>query len=290
MSRKSLDARQEIGVELPPQSTRFLEIHRKWLAAQGAKPTTVPKLRPRSGLEMLSATHLPQVAESDQERLLRLKLHILATPETWRRWKGIKELPAGVALALHHYLDPDAMGMTDPTGIVYSDLNRNYYGLPDSPIPWFDMDLLNLSAYLLAGRLPCVKVEMPPMQSTVLLDEFCAFMRGDAAYDFFPSQLSSPNGEAVQAPITWHLSASTQAVLGASALYRTVAEGGSYVPGVHSTSPDVDSYLKSEHGIESKSLRQAICTIVRPADLPKGRPPKHGDLRRHKSPTIPGAG
>lgn len=274
MSRRSPDVCQGIGVELPSQADRMLEINRKWLAAEGAKPTTVPKLRPQSGLEMLRAKHLPQVAESDQERLLRLKLQIRATPETWRRWRGVKELRAGEALALHHHLDPNAMGMSDPTCIAYSDLYRDYYDLPDSPIAWFHLDLLNLGARMLAGQLPCSKVDTPPANSMVLLDVFSEFISGEPAYNFFPDPLAAADGEAVSAPINWHLSALTEAVLAASALYRTVAEGGSYVPGVHSTCPNVDDHLKSKHGVESKSLRQAICTIVRPADLPKGRPPK----------------
>jgi len=64
-----------------------------------------------------------------------------------------------------------------------------------------------------------------------------------------------------------------QELLAASALWNTVAEGGSYVPGDVRTAPNVAAFLRAR-GVASQKLSAAMATILRDPNLPKGRPPK----------------
>jgi hypothetical protein len=272
MSSEALGGGEHIQGDSPRNAQRQ-QINLEFLNKHGARLTALPVLRTRSGLERLSASEGPRSTESDQEKLRRLLSRIRATDSTWRQWRGVKQLRLCEAVALHHHLDPEAMGMSDPDFSHYQQLSQTYFHLADSPLPWFELDLATLNAFANFGQLPVVQLCKPLGHSTVRVDEVLKFLHEDPIYDFSADAGVGDNCWELMS----HINGPTRlvvAVLGAAALWRTVAEGGTYIPGVRSTYPDVDSYLRREHRIESKSKRLAICTIVRPEEIPKGRPPK----------------
>lgn len=235
------------------------------------------EVRLRSGLGMLGAKSTIQTEESDQAALARLRARVGATHDTWRQWRGVRQFRAREGLALHHHLDPAALGMSEAGNSLFRALMQEYAALPNSPLEAFATHLVSLDCYIRNGRLPCVQMAQPATSSVVTVEEFSRFMEGQPVFDF-GSAVGAETSLAA-APRSRHMTPLMQAVLGAGALYQTVDEGGGYVPGVHHTCPDVQSYLNSLE-IEglSGNLIGAICTIVRPTELKKGRPPK---LRQH---------
>ena len=227
-----------------------------------------------SGLEMLDARETAEVAKSADEDLRDLMALIRATPFTWRQWRGKKRLRIYEALALYHHLDPDAMGLRGRrSGERHGALCEKYMGIRDSPLRTFRDQLVWVCAYAKIGRLRVETLcEEDAADSTVRRADFSRFMSGQPVMaDLWP-----PNG-ASGADADWRPYRSRSSnplvagVIGADALYLTVADGGSYVPGDPKSAPDVDGYLRQDHPGVSATKRRQLCEIVRPLELPKGR-------------------
>jgi hypothetical protein len=267
MSSKSPGRGKDFPSKLPAH-VLVMQIHLKNLNKRGARLTALPKLHSRSGLCMLGASEVPRSSESDQVRLHRLKLTICATEDTWMQWRGVEKMRLCEAIALHHHLDPAALGMSSPNFERYHVLRRNYFGLPESPIPWFNEDLNIVCQMVLAGHIACVELNNPIGHSIVRIDEILEFMGRDSVYDFAPDSglddMHSSSTPSIARP-----SYLTVAVQSAAALWRTVAEGGAYVPGDRDTFPDVDAYLRREHeavsqtATFSRSGENNSCSIFR---------------------------
>lgn len=234
----------------------------------------------RSGLEMLLAVEPIKAAQSPEVKWMGLD-GLRATDATWCEWRGVKRLRLWEALALHHHLDPRAMGLTDRTKVRVKALWRKYGQDLDSVLGIF----FNQAVWLVEDvRIGCLRVEEvgdPLEDSVVSVQEFLRVASGSRVLAD-PSPKRGESGlDAVADTPQKYSSPLVEAVVAASSLYRTVADGGSYIPGVHSTVPDVDGFLRECYPWISATKRREICEMVRPPELPKGRKPKRsGSLQR----------
>ncbi len=225
----------------------------------------------RSGLEMLRAMESTGSVQSSEDRW---RDGLRATQATWREWRGVKRLRLWEALALHHHLDPSALDLTLENSEHYAlmvkrdDLNFN------DVLTIFSGQRAWLGTYVRNRSLQVEEVCDPLVNSVVSVEEFLHVFGGTPV-------LADPNpkrsalgldalAESPQKPSSPYV----EAVVAASALYRTVADGGSYVPGDHSTVPDVYGFLRKHYPWMPPTKCRQICEMVRPPDLPKGRKPK----------------
>lgn len=199
---------------------------------------------------------------------------LYADESTWCRWRAVTELRAYEALALHHHLDPDALnlGRADPKTRrrLLDRLGRFGSG---GPLERFCVQLAWLATDLECGRLPCVEVsDKDILESVVSVKQFARYAVGIPMLPRPAAKELDPGGQLLRWPAEC-ITPSLRDMNAASLLYRTVAEGGSYVPGDRSTAPDVAGHLTST-GRVSKKLAASMAAILRPVDLPKGRPPR----------------
>lgn len=224
----------------------------------------------RSGLEMLRAGEPMVPVQTSEERWLE---GLRATDATWREWRGIERMRLWEALALHHHLDPRALGLMDSSNTRFNLITKKYAVNTDSVLGIFVCQAAWILDHVRIGCLPVEETCDPLADSLVSVQAFLSFASGNRVLADSGGKRGPPGlDELVQAPHKYS-SPYIGAVFAASALYRTVAEGGRYIPGDHSTVPDVYGFLR-EHfpGFPPTKLRQ-ICEMARPHDLPKGRKP-----------------
>lgn len=226
----------------------------------------------RSGLAMLRAVARAGIVQSREEKDIAFLTKIRATDETWREWCGVKSLRVIEGLALHHHWDPRALGLTDRTNKRFLALCEEYGQVPNGVLALFGWQLAWLEEYIRNGRLQVKKRRDPLCQSVVRVETFTQFMARQPVMADFCSLGNGPESDAeARIPLKFS-SPLAQAVYAASCLYQTVAEGGSYVPGDLRTVPDVDGFLRKHFPWISPTKRRQICEIVRPPELPMGRP------------------
>jgi hypothetical protein len=223
----------------------------------------------RSGLEMLRGrSPLNAVDPGEMRECLN------ADKWTWMRWQGVTQLRVFDALALHHRLDPDRFGLSQRTqNGFFASVCQQFAGELEGPLFPFFVQFVYLENYVLEGQLPCLEVNQShPLESLVELHEFARFMRNRPLMQKPPVMTETP----VDRTPKWttaHMTPYTRILFQANSRWRTVAEGGTYVPGDVTTAPDVYAYLRSTGQVSAK-LCSAMVTLLRPQDLPKGRRPR----------------
>lgn len=228
----------------------------------------------RSGLEMLFSLERARGTDSPEEARKELAA-LRATPATWREWRGVKNLRLLEALALHHHLDPRAMGLTDRSNERFWTLWSKYGESFNSVLGIFAVQLVWLTVDIQVGRLAVVEVGDPLENSVVSAKEFLRIARGRPVLaDPCPRSEESDPDAAVRTPLKF-CSPLVEALVDAStSLFRTVADGGSYVPGDPSTMPDVDAFFRHRYPWMSKTKRRQGGEWCRPPEMPRGRPKK----------------
>lgn len=231
----------------------------------------------QSGLAMLGARYADSDVDSD-----RLLQSLFADEWTWWRWRGVKKLAACQALALHHHLDPDKLGLLHRNKRVLNTVADRLGGLfadqitlegPSGPLAKFFVQYTFLADYIKMGSLRCVDVNAKRLaDSKVTVEEFTQFIRGNAILARPAHELKSPSQDGTPAWKCSHVSNYMNELTAASTLWRTVTDGGTYVLGDVSTEPNVTEYLVAR-GVP-KSLASKMATILRDDRLPKGRKPK----------------
>ena len=221
---------------------------------------------PVSGLEMLHARSKPH--KVDAAALLD---YIRADKWTWARWKEVSELQVAEALALHHHLDPERLGIRRATDPVFQ-LVCNRLGGQGQPLWEFFVQLVWLPAY----RFGLHFVKLDPenvLGSTVEASEFARSvgLTPNAHLAGLTTVRRSPQGDRLCWPCE-HVTSHVRMLFDAAELWKTPGEGGNYVPGNVLTAPDIVGYLLSTKQMSARLCR-AIATILRPEDLPKGRKP-----------------
>lgn len=228
-----------------------------------------------SGLEMLRGR--PNRTKGASEASL---LNVCANEATWERWRGVTRLQVSQALALHHRLDPDLLGLGQPGDAEQRGLIRQRLDVPGLPLFNFycQLDFLHSRVRFHDDSdewdLACLHVVREDRTSSITTPaEFVRFV------SYWPLHIRPiatgallPNREDRHDLPAKHSTPLLREVLAACALYTTVADGGTYVPGDAHTAPDVAAFLGSR-GV-SKKLAAAIATILRDPALPKGRRPK----------------
>lgn len=243
--------------------------------------STDSNLKYRSGLEMLA--EMPSRPPTSIPKAIKEFLaRVGANDLTWRRWAGVNQFQAWEGVALHHRLDPSAMRSLckkDSKETMLEVLFREYSHVFSEKWgdPLYDVGVhfVSVDRAISRGTLKCIKASARTQDCVVSVEDFRRlFGHVPVLVDRLLAALMA-NSDVAQVEVsTMRPRQYTKALDDAIDFSRSVSEGGSYVPGVIATYPDVDSYLKTAHGYLSQSIRQAICTIVRPTDLPKGRPPK----------------
>lgn len=225
----------------------------------------------RSGLEMLRAVEPVETVQTSDERWLD---GLRATDTTWREWRGVKHLRLWEALALHHHLDPYALGLTKSVNSRLGWVMKKFALECESGLGIFGGQAVGVVESVRLGHLRVEEVCDPVHDSVVSVEEFLRVFGGARVLADPGRTRSTPRlDEPAQIPQR-HSSPYVEAVVAASALYRTVAEGGSYIPGDHSTVPDVEGFLREHYPEFPPTKVRQICEMVRPPDLPKGRKPK----------------
>ncbi|WP_124542086.1 hypothetical protein [Piscinibacter terrae] len=232
-----------------------------------SQPSSVSPIR--SGIEMLRGRW--DSRSVDWSVVLN---RLYADESTWCRWQGVTELRAYEALALHHHLDPDALNLNRLDPKVRARFLEQFGDLgSDGPLATFTVQFVFLADHIRCGRLRCVEIDDRDLVSSVTtVTEFARYVGGSRVQ---PRPAGQQVGQ-TSTPSAWpvrHRTSHMQDLVAASALYATVAEGGSYVPGDRTTAPDVAGFLRST-GRMSEKLIAAMVTILWPENLPKGRPPK----------------
>ena len=221
---------------------------------------------PVSGLEMLHARS--RLHKVDAAALLD---YIRADKWTWARWNEVSELQVAEALALHHHLDPERLGIRRAADPIFQ-LACKHLGGQGQPLWEFFVQLVWLPAY----RFGLHFVKLDPenvLGSTVEASEFARSvgLTPNAHLAGLTTVRRSPQGDRLCWPCE-HVTSHVRMLFDAAELWKTPGEGGSYVPGNVRTAPDVAGHLLSKKQMSARLCR-AIATILRPEDLPKGRPP-----------------
>jgi len=227
----------------------------------------------RSGLQLLFAKKIVGVAESPEDKWLELA-KCRASPATWREYRGAKYLRPLVALALHHYLDPRALGLTDPTSEHVLAVAQ---GQPlGSVLAIFADRCAWLIAKIVDGEVEVVERAYPWAHCLVDVQYFMGLMAGERVLKDPCSALDESDwDDAASRTQQIHFSSQhVKAVVAVSDLFLPVSQGGNYVPGDFRTVPDVDGFLRKHYPSISPTKRRQIREMARPADLPKGRRPK----------------
>ena len=225
----------------------------------------------RSGLEMLRAMEPTGSVQSSEDRW---RHGLRATHATWREWRGVKRLRLWEALALHHHLDPSVLDLTLENSEHYASVVKRDELNFDDVLTVFSGQRAWLGDYVRNGCLQVEEICDPLMDSVVSVEEFLQVFGGiPVLADPNPKRSALGLNALAETPQKYS-SLYVEAVVAASALYRTVADGGRYVPGDHSTVPDVDGFLRERYPWMPQTKRRQICEMVRPPELPKGRKPK----------------
>ena len=199
---------------------------------------------------------------------------------TWRHWAKRPTVQLGEAMALHHHLDPERLWPLvhgwDP-----HQLCEGFPGLPGRALHLLLAQQAWLPVLAQARGLVCVEAAggapLPDGLLSLNLEIQAAerFFRGMPIIQFRADEQFAGRARGAASPCS-HRTALLDLLDRARALYRTVAEGGSYVPGDRRTEPDVTAFLRLHWPSDrplSESLLAAMCTIVRPEGLKKGRKP-----------------
>ena len=233
----------------------------------------------RSGLEMLFAKEIVGVAESPEDQWLKLA-KCRATPATWREYRGAKRLRPLVLYALHHYLDPRPLGLTEPTN---DHVLAIVQGQPlGSVLAIFLGRCRVLMDDIVRGKVRVVERAYPWEHCLVDVEYFTRLMAGERVLKDPCSALEETDVDATSRTPSTYSSPYVEAVVAAQALFVPVSRGGDYVPGDFRTVPDVDGFLRKHYPSISPTKRRQICEIVRPPELPKGRRPKNDRAHRCK--------
>jgi hypothetical protein len=197
--------------------------------------------------------------------------YIRADKWTWARWGEISELQVAEALALHHHLDPERLGIRRANDPIFQFVCK-HLGRQGQPLWEFFVQLVWLPAYCFG--LHFVKLDPDNvLGSTVDASEFARWVgrTPNARLAGLTTLPRPPQGARLCWPCE-HVPSHVRMLLDAAELWKTPGEGGNYVPGNVRTAPDVAGHLLSKKQMSARLCR-AIATILRPEGLPKGRRP-----------------
>lgn len=213
----------------------------------------------RSGIEVLLELQTPtqaptqDISDADARRFAR---DVVATSYTWERYRGVRQLRVWQALALHHCLDPDVLGLNRRERLGF--LKRAAAKLPpESPLSQYVRDLPALLSHVHSGSLVTVKNTEDCFQSFVAVKTFREYLdlHGMRASPQQPSSLQDP-----EFPPRLQLAIDA---------YQDVW----IKQGFRAQNEDVKVYVRNR-GVRSAFLLQAIARVCRPANVPRGRKAK----------------
>lgn len=174
------------------------------------------------------------------------------------------------ALALYHDFDPDLLGLGKFDFGYFNELYSQLEGEPDHVIRQFGRQLVQLRRDISKGVLRVERVEPDPSWSITTLTAFLEYVRGRPVIADGLADAQPDYGDGIPPWRCAHRTQKLRSLISAHSLYATPVEGGTYVPGDPRTAPDVVGYLVSR-GV-GQALAKQIASILRPEDLPKGRP------------------
>lgn len=188
------------------------------------------------------------------------------------------------ALACHHDLDPDALGLRTEVGERnLSWLARGLAAEPDNPVAAYLKDVPALTQAVVRGELKCELRQPEPLASLIDLREFGKYM-SDRAGNCNMAREERNEHESATTQMTMveygrlrlgPLDAHAEAMLMAMDAWRDLARGGAVVHGVWQTQPDILKVLEEQYPDEetlSTNKRKAIALVARPGWAAKGRP------------------
>lgn len=231
--------------------------------ARKSRPTTAP----RSGLRRLRPLKFAMTFVDPMTAREALWELIGADDHTYRCWSCLPRLRLLDAFALHHALDPNRLWWAQSPFASLGGLKDCFQDGEDHPLEHLSQQLHAADRGWRAAHFP--------LRSQLALDDevhveiALEFLEQEAfpVIDFRPPHQPAARTCRHTTPLMVILEEARQ-------LYRTPEEGGRYVPGVHATKPRVDEYLRKVHPELSKETIAQVCHIVRPIELPLGRPPK----------------
>jgi hypothetical protein len=225
---------------------------------------------------------------SDSNLPATLLREIVANKATWLRWQRCGRLQVRQALALHHHFDPDALGFGrkhershdwKTLRCVLEQVRNVDTNIENNPIHCFALQLAFMGEYVRRGRIWCEAIAAPDSTASyTTVDHFIRFIGESpvlSVQEFPRHPAAPPPASSDKDPLKWQCGHSTELMLKlveVSGLYRTVAAGGTYLPGHSETTPKVADHLVAQ-GVR-RHVAEVMATILRPADLPKGRHPK----------------
>gem|GEM_PF-4434833 len=207
--------------------------------------------------------------------------HLIGADEsTWRHWAERRTMLLGEAMALHHHLDPERLWPL-VHGFDPRELCERFPGLPGRALHLLLVQQAWLPILVRARGLVCAGTAGGGpfgdglLSLNVEFEEAQRFFEGMPVIQFgFDERLGCRACGA--APSCSHRTALLDLLDRARELYRTPAEGGSFVPDDRRTEPDVAAFLRQGWPADrpqSESLLAGMCAIVRPEGLKRGRKP-----------------
>lgn len=180
---------------------------------------------------------------------------------TEERFKHAKSIRVCEALALHHYLDPDVLGLSRGAPYkVLEKLSTVLRSLTGNQVEVFEGEFPTAIAAVLQGEVPCItKDHIDPLQSTTTFADFQRYLE--------------KNGMARQPPRDWvrfdqltlPFAHSTQllSILSELSLAWTPKNlGGVYEPGNRSTEPDIRA-LALARAPDSPHMSEKVADVMK---------------------------
>lgn len=202
-------------------------------------------------------------------------------PSLLRRPPDDPLLRVDEALACHHDLDPDALGMRTEVGERnLSWLARGLAAEPDNPVAAYLKDVPALTQAVVRGELKCELRQSEPLSSLIDPCKFGKYM-SDRAGNCNVAREERNEHESATTQMTMveygrlrlgTLDAATEAMLMAMDAWRDLARGGTVVHGVWQTQPDMPKVLKEQYPKLSQNKRDAITLVARPHWAANWRP------------------
>lgn len=203
-----------------------------------------------------------------------------ADEPTWRHWAQQPTVQLGEAMALHHHLDPERLWPL-VRGCDPHQLCEGFPGLPGRALHLLLVQRAWLPVLVQARGLVCLEAAGGGLfhdgllSLNVEIEEAEHFFQGMPVIQFRVDEPLRGRAGGAASPCA-HRTALLDLLDRARELYRTPAEGGIYVPDDRRTEPDVAAFFRLHWPSDrplSESLLAAMCTIVRPEGLKKGRKP-----------------
>jgi hypothetical protein len=233
----------------------------------------------KSGFELMGSQS-SRLSDMSEERLLKFLQRALDTEIAFVRYQGVKQLRVWQALALHHFLDPDVLGLSRKGSLQdLARASRTRHGMRLQP---YVATLKAALSDIGTGELQCLHVVTgDEIQSYVSCDELRKHAQAKRWHARRPNPIES-HADNAQTKLSeqndpetsldaWVPQALRDAIEGCKG-WQSIEHGGSFDPLKRSTEPDLLTFFRSRgHNI---TVAKALVKLCRPANAKKGRPDK----------------